>query len=80
MTDAELIRASREIINLSQQQFAQNINYSAAVIASWETGRRTPRPEAFRAILAAMVNRYIATAERLQLINERAAKSHQTAK
>jgi DNA-binding transcriptional regulator YiaG len=74
MTDAELIRISRELLKQNQRQFAKVIDYSLAVVASWETGRRKPRPQVFRQILAAIVESQLQIAKRYEAINEIAAK------
>jgi len=70
MTDAELIRVSRKMFNLNQEQFAALIGFSASSVHSWEAGRRGPRLDAFRAILEVVISRSVSTASRQSFINE----------
>ena len=80
MTDAELIKASRKMLNLNQDEFAELIGFSASSIHSWEAGRRGPRLEAFRAILDAIVSREVSTASRKAFINETVKQLKEKAK
>lgn len=80
MTDAELIKASRKMFNLNQEQFALLIGFSAPAVHSWETGRRGPRLEAFRAILDAIVSREVSKSSRQAFINETVKQLKEKAK
>lgn len=72
MTDAELIKAAREILKLTQEQFALKMNVTRQAVMCWETGRRNPKPDAFRAMLDAIVSRTVSASSRHVFINEAA--------
>ena len=80
MTDAELIKASRKMLNLNQDEFAELIGFSASSIHSWEAGRRGPRLDAFRAILDAIVARTASAVSRQAFINDTVEKLKEKAK
>lgn len=74
MTDAELIKESRKMLGLNQEQFALLIGFSAPAVHSWETERRGPKLEAFRAILNAIISREVSKSSRQAFINDSVKK------
>ncbi|MEI8244916.1 MAG: helix-turn-helix transcriptional regulator [Lentisphaerota bacterium] len=80
MTDKELIKTSRKMLNLNQGPFAALIGVSIQAVQSWELGRRNPKPEAFRAILDAIVTRTVSAASRQAFINDTVEKLKEKAK
>ena len=71
MTDAELIKASRKMLDLNQEPFANLIGCSVQAVQSWELGRRNPKPQAIKAILTAVISRSVSTASRQAFINDK---------
>ena len=46
--DANAVRATRELVGVSQTVFARMLGVSAALVRSWECGQRKPAPIARR--------------------------------
>lgn len=71
MTDAELIQLSRKKLRLTQGEFATSTGYSFQSVQAWETGRRNPKPETFRAILELIIDYDAKHDKDGRLINDR---------
>jgi len=69
--DAELIRDTRERMNVSRAVFARRLRVSTRTLENWEQGRA--RPNAQAAALILMVRKYPDTLEKLRGLNSRAA-------
>ena len=80
MTDKELVQTSRKMLNLNQGPFAALIGVSIQAVQSWELGRRNPKPEAFRAILDAIVSRSVSTTSRQAFIDDTVKQLKEKAK
>ena len=53
MTDkspAELVKAIRKAMGLTQEQFAAQIGVTVATVNRWENGRATPQPLAMKGL------------------------------
>ena len=70
--DADLIRETREHLNVSRAVFARGLPVSARTLESWEQGRAQPNAQAAALIL--MVRRYPDTLRKLQSLD--AGESH----
>lgn len=60
---AELVRSTREAMNVSQAVFARRLRVSKRTLENWEQGRTKPNDQATALIL--MVRRYPDTMDRL---------------
>ena len=69
--DAELIRDTRERMNVSRAVFARRLRVSTRTLENWEQGRA--RPNAQAAALILMVREYPDTLEKLSGLDNRAA-------
>lgn len=69
--DAELIRDTRERINISRAVFAHLLRVSARTLENWEQGRAQPNAQAAALIL--MVRKFPDTLERLSELGDEAA-------
>ncbi|MCU7928137.1 MAG: helix-turn-helix domain-containing protein [Candidatus Thiodiazotropha sp. (ex Dulcina madagascariensis)] len=69
--DAELIRETRERLNLSRAIFARRLRVSTRTLENWEQGRSKPNAQASALIL--MVRKYPDTLEKLGALNNEAA-------
>jgi putative transcriptional regulator len=69
--DAELIRDTRERMNVSRAVFARRLRVSTRTLENWEQGRA--RPNAQAAALILMVRKYPDTLEKLSGLDNRAA-------
>jgi putative transcriptional regulator len=69
--DAELIRDTRERMNVSRVVFARRLRVSARTLENWEQGRA--RPNAQAAALILMVRKFPDTLERLSELGNEAA-------
>ena len=69
--DAELIRDTRERMNVSRAVFARRLRVSTRTLENWEQGRA--RPNAQAAALILMVRKYPDTLDRLSGLDNRAA-------
>jgi putative transcriptional regulator len=67
--DADVIRKTREKLNVSRAVFARGLRVSTRTLESWEQGRA--RPNAQAAALILMVRRYPDTLRRLQSLDAR---------
>jgi putative transcriptional regulator len=67
--DADVIRKTREELNVSRAVFARGLRVSARTLESWEQGRA--RPNAQAAALILMVRRYPDTLRKLQSLDSR---------
>jgi putative transcriptional regulator len=65
--DADLIRETREHLNVSRAVFARGLRVSARTLESWEQGRAQPNAQAAALIL--MVRRYPDTLRKLQSLD-----------
>lgn len=63
MMTAELVRSTREAMNVSQAVFARRLRVSKRTLENWEQGRTKPNDQATALIL--MVRRYPDTMDRL---------------
>ena len=69
--DADLIRETREKLNVSRAVFARHLRVSVRTIENWEQGRAKPNAQAAALIL--MVRKYPDTLKKLQSLPEEAA-------
>ncbi len=69
--DAELIRETREQLNLSRAVFARQLRVSTRTLENWEQGRSKPNAQASTLIL--MVRKYPDTLEKLSTLNNKVA-------
>jgi len=69
--DADLIRETREKLNVSRAVFARHLRVSVRTIENWEQGRAKPNAQAAALIL--MVRKYPDTLKKLQSLSEEAA-------
>ena len=69
--DAEMIRDTRERMNVSRAVFARRLRVSTRTLENWEQGRA--RPNAQAAALILMVREYPDTLEKLSGLDNRAA-------
>lgn len=69
--DAELVRDTRERLNVSRAVFARRLRVSVRTLENWEQGRA--RPNAQAAALILMVRLYPDTLEKLEKLDEEAA-------
>ena len=69
--DANLIRETREKLNVSRAVFARHLRVSVRTIENWEQGRAKPNAQAAALIL--MVRKYPDTLKKLQSLSEEAA-------
>ena len=69
--DAELIRNTRERMNVSRAVFARRLRVSTRTLENWEQGRA--RPNAQAAALILMVRKFPDTLEKLSELGHRAA-------
>jgi putative transcriptional regulator len=69
--DADLIRETRESLNVSRAVFARHLRVSVRTLENWEQGRAKPNAQAAALIL--MVRKYPDTLKKLQLLSEEAA-------
>ena len=69
--DAELIRDTRERMNVSRAVFARRLRVSARTLENWEQGRA--RPNAQAAALILMVRKFPDTLEKLSALGNEAA-------
>lgn len=71
-TDARtLVRATRQALGVSVEDFGRRLGVSARTVENWEQGRNAPHPAILRAILRLSLS--------LQKSSRRAAKSRETA-
>ena len=64
--DADVIRKTREQLNVSRAVFARHLRVSTRTLENWEQGRA--RPNAQAAALILMVRKYPDTLEKLQTL------------
>jgi putative transcriptional regulator len=69
--DAQLIRDTRERMNVSRAVFARRLRISARTLENWEQGRA--RPNAQAAALILMVRKFPDTLEKLSELGDEAA-------
>jgi putative transcriptional regulator len=69
--DAQLIRDTRERMNVSRAVFARRLRVSARTLENWEQGRA--RPNAQAAALILMVRKFPDTLEKLSELGDEAA-------
>jgi putative transcriptional regulator len=69
--DADLIRQTRERLNVSRAVFARHLRVSVRTLENWEQGRAKPNTQAAALIL--MVRKYPDTLKKLQSLSEEAA-------
>jgi putative transcriptional regulator len=69
--DADLIRDTRERMNVSRAVFARRLRVSTRTLENWEQGRA--RPNAQAAALILMVRKFPDTLEKLSELEHRAA-------
>ena len=69
--DADLIRETRENLNVSRAVFARHLRVSVRTLENWEQGRAKPNAQAAALIL--MVRKYPDTLKKLQSLSEEAA-------
>ena len=69
--DADLIRDTRERMNLSRAVFARRLRVSTRTLENWEQGRA--RPNAQAAALILMVRKFPHTLEKLSTLGNQAA-------
>ena len=69
--DAELIRETREKLQVSRAVFARRLRVSTRTLENWEQGRAKPNAQAAALIL--MVRKYPDTLKKLQTLNGAAA-------
>jgi len=69
--DAELIRDTRERLNVSRAVFARRLRVSTRTLENWEQGRA--RPNAQAAALILMVRKFPDTLEKLSELGNEAA-------
>ena len=69
--DADLIRETREKLNVSRAVFARHLRVSVRTLENWEQGRAKPNAQAAALIL--MVRKYPDTLKKLQSLSEEAA-------
>jgi putative transcriptional regulator len=69
--EAELIRDTRERLNVSRAVFARHLRISPRTLENWEQGRAKPNAQAAALIL--MVRKYPDTFKRLNSLNGQAA-------
>ena len=69
--DADLIRDTRERMNVSRAVFARRLRVSMRTLENWEQGRA--RPNAQAAALILMVRKFPDTLEKLSALGNRAA-------
>ena len=69
--DADLIRETRENLNVSRGVFARHLRVSVRTLENWEQGRAKPNAQAAALIL--MVRKYPDTLKKLQSLSEKAA-------
>ena len=69
--DAELIRDTRERLNVSRAVFARRLRVSLRTLENWEQGRAKPNAQASALIL--MVRNYPDTLEKLSSLGNQAA-------
>ena len=69
--DAELIRETRERLNVSRAVFARRLRVSTRTLENWEQGRA--RPNAQAAALILMVRKFPDTLDKLSEIGNQAA-------
>jgi putative transcriptional regulator len=69
--DADLIRDTRERMNLSRAVFARRLRVSTRTLENWEQGRA--RPNAQAAALILMVRKFPDTLEKLSELGNQAA-------
>ncbi len=67
--DAELIRETRELLNLSRAVFARQLRVSTRTLENWEQNRSKPNAQASTLIL--MVRKYPDTLEKLSTLNNK---------
>jgi putative transcriptional regulator len=67
----DLIRETRERLNVSRAVFARHLRVSVRTLENWEQGRAKPNAQAAALIL--MVRKYPDTLEKLQSLSEEAA-------
>lgn len=65
--DAETIRATREMLDVSREVFARRLRVSTRTLENWEQGRASPNSQAAALIL--MVRKYPDTLSRLSELN-----------
>lgn len=70
--DAEDIRATRESLRVSRAVFARRLRVSTRTLENWEQGRARPNSQAAALIL--MVQKYPDTFQRLQSLDDSAAR------
>jgi putative transcriptional regulator len=69
--DADLIRETRESLNVSRAVLARHLRVSVRTLENWEQGRAKPNAQAAALIL--MVRKYPDTLKKLQSLSEEAA-------
>lgn len=69
--DAETIRATRELLQVSRSVFARHLRVSNRTLENWEQGRAKPNAQAAALIL--MVRKYPDTFNRLRQLDSLAA-------
>ena len=69
--DGDLIRETRERLNVSRAVFARHLRVSVRTLENWEQGRAKPNAQAAALIL--MVRKYPDTLKKLQSLSEEAA-------
>jgi putative transcriptional regulator len=69
--DADLIRDTRERMNVSRAVFARRLRVSIRTLENWEQGRAKPNAQAAALIL--MVRKFPDTLEKLSILGNQAA-------
>ena len=80
MNDIELLKKSREILDMTQEQLAKALDVTLTTVGRWESGTRNPGDSVFKSTLALIVERVDATTGRQRFIDDTVKRLKQTGK
>jgi len=80
VNDIELLKKSREILGMTQEQLAKALDVTLTTVGRWESGARKPADGVFKSILALIVARMDATADRQCFVDETVKRLKQKGK
>jgi DNA-binding XRE family transcriptional regulator len=69
MNNIELLKNSRKVLELKQDELAKRLGVTRLTVARWETEQRTPADEVFKIILDMVLEKTITARDREAFIN-----------